>query len=76
MLSLSENDTINLSAKIPRSTQVPKEELCFKQVEAKRLLRDAKELSQETSVAPKTNSESTLTVQPAFQVMSHPFAGQ
>lgn len=46
------------------------------QVEAKRLLRDANELSRETSAAPKTNSESTLTAQSGFRVMSHPFAGQ
>ena len=36
------------------------------QVEAKRLLGDANELSWEISTAPKTNLESTLSVQPGF----------
>lgn len=46
------------------------------QVAAKRLLGDANELSRETSVVPKTNSEFALTVKPGFRVMSHPLTGR
>lgn len=87
-LSVSENDTIDFQwgedttvsagskGRIRLFIKKKKREREHEQVEAKRLLRDANELSRETSPAPKTNSESALTAQSRFQVMSHPPTGQ
>ena len=81
MLSFSENDTIDWrEEKIPHLSRFQRKISALykaeeEQVEAKRLLGDADELSWETSVAPKTNSESTPPVQLGFPAMSRPLTG-